>query len=379
MRVVLFCHSLYSDWNHGNAHFLRGIVTELAMRGHRVSVHEPVDAWSVQNLVRDHGEEALEWTMEAYPAIRPHRYDPATLDLDKALEGAELVLVHEWNEPELVRRLGTARTKPGSRFRLLFHDTHHRCVTDPESMARFDLSGYDGVLAFGEAVRDVYGRRGWGRRVWVWHEAADVRVFRPSPLTVSQRGDVVWIGNWGDEERATELRELLLEPVTDLGLVAMVHGVRYPADALAELSRRGIRYGGWLPNFRVPAIFAKYTMTIHVPRRPYVHALPGIPTIRMFEALACEVPLISGRWDDVEELFLPGRDFLVANNADEMRGHMRTLLGDGEARRELARNGRQTILDRHTCAHRVDELCEIAHGLGIREHMNATRPEGLTL
>ena len=28
-KVVLFCHSLRSDWNHGNAHFLRGIATEL--------------------------------------------------------------------------------------------------------------------------------------------------------------------------------------------------------------------------------------------------------------------------------------------------------------------------------------------------------------
>jgi spore maturation protein CgeB len=196
---------------------------------------------------------------------------------------------------------------------------------------------------------------------------------------VNPRGDVVWIGNWGDEERTTELRELLLGPVSDLGLTAMVHGVRYPNSALLELAQRGISYGGWLPNFRVPATFAKFAMTIHVPRRPYVRALPGVPTIRMFEALACEVPLISGRWDDVEELFLPGRDFLVANNADEMRGHMRMLLGDGEARRELARNGRQTIQDRHTCAHRVDELSEIAHGLGVREHMTTSRPEGLTL
>ena len=28
-KIVLFCHSLRSDWNHGNAHFLRGIATEL--------------------------------------------------------------------------------------------------------------------------------------------------------------------------------------------------------------------------------------------------------------------------------------------------------------------------------------------------------------
>ena len=34
MRIVLFVHSLVSDWNHGNAHFLRGVVRELLARGH---------------------------------------------------------------------------------------------------------------------------------------------------------------------------------------------------------------------------------------------------------------------------------------------------------------------------------------------------------
>ena len=32
MRVVIFCHSLASDWNHGNAHFLRGVARELLAR-----------------------------------------------------------------------------------------------------------------------------------------------------------------------------------------------------------------------------------------------------------------------------------------------------------------------------------------------------------
>jgi len=46
MRVVMFCHSLVSDWNHGNAHFLRGVCAELIARGHSVGVYEPRDAWS---------------------------------------------------------------------------------------------------------------------------------------------------------------------------------------------------------------------------------------------------------------------------------------------------------------------------------------------
>ena len=51
MRVVLFCHSLASCWNHGNAHFLRGVARELLARGHEVRAFEPADGWSRANLV----------------------------------------------------------------------------------------------------------------------------------------------------------------------------------------------------------------------------------------------------------------------------------------------------------------------------------------
>src|SRR5881396_2407079 len=59
VKFVLFYHSLVSDWNHGNAHFLRGIATELLKRGHDVAIYEPRDSWSRQNLVKEHGWEPI--------------------------------------------------------------------------------------------------------------------------------------------------------------------------------------------------------------------------------------------------------------------------------------------------------------------------------
>jgi spore maturation protein CgeB len=361
MRIALFCHSLLSDWNHGNAHFLRGVVTELAARGHDVRVFEPRDAWSVENLIADHGAEALGAVHEAYPGLRPHRYDEASLDLEAALEGVDLVLVHEWSPHDLVRRLGEHRRR-GARHRLLFHDTHHRSVTDPTAMGAYDLSGYDGVLAFGEVVREIYVRRGWASRAFTWHEAADVRVFAPR-LDVATTGDLVWVGNWGDDERTAELHEFLLEPVSSIGLRARVHGVRYPAEARAALTARGIEHRGWVANFRVPRVFAEHLVTVHVPRRPYVESLPGIPTIRPFEALACGIPLVCSPWSDAEGLFRDG-DFLVARDGAAMTSLLRMLMNDASARAELSRRGRETILARHTCAHRVDELLAIVASLG---------------
>src|SRR4051812_34126933 len=101
MKVVIFAHSLLSDWNHGNAHFLRGVVVELQSRGINVRVYEPADAWSITNLIADQGEQVVNDTARAYPSLRATRYDPATLDLDEALDEAALVLVHEWNSHAL--------------------------------------------------------------------------------------------------------------------------------------------------------------------------------------------------------------------------------------------------------------------------------------
>jgi spore maturation protein CgeB len=365
MNITLFYHSILSDWNHGNAHFLRGIVHELQLRGHTVQVYEPQGGWSLQNLLDGYGQAKLAELTRYYPTISTNFYTLDTLDLDAVLRDADLVLMHEWNNHELVRRVGEHRTR--SRYQLLFHDTHHRAVTERASMAAYDLRHYDGVLAFGQVIRDLYLREGWARRAWTWHEAADTSVFYPHPRLAAPAGDLVWVGNWGDEERTAELHEFLINPVKELGLKAKIYGVRYPEHALRSLADAGIEYGGWLPNYQAPEEFARYKVTVHVPRRPYVAALPGIPTIRPFEALACGIPLICSPWVDAEHLFTPGQDYLVARTGAEMKAHLQRLLANPDEAAALARHGLDTVRHRHTCAHRVRELESICLELGISE------------
>lgn len=361
MKIALFVHSLRSDWNHGNAHFLRGVASELVARGHAVTAWEPLGAWSAENLVRDHGAAALDAWREAYPELRVRTYQVDALDAAEALDGVDLALVHEWSDPAVVARLGAERARRPA-LRLLFHDTHHRAVTAPGELARFELSRYDGVLAFGEVLAALWRARGFDGRAFAWHEAADVRRFHPR--AAEPAGDLVFVGNWGDEERTAELEEFLLGPVRALGLSASVHGVRYPETGLAALAAAGIAYRGYLPNHRAPEVLAAHRVTVHVPRRPYVEALPGIPTIRPFEALACGIPLVSAPWDDAERLFRPGVDYLVARDGAEMTRHLRAVLAEPALARALAASGLETIRARHTCAHRVDELLAIAAGLG---------------
>lgn len=371
MQIALFCHSLLSDWNHGNAHFLRGVSSELIRRGHEVRVFEPSDAWSVVNLISEEGEGPIERFKAAYPELRPIRYELSTLDLDEALDGVDLALVHEWNEPELVARLSRYRMR-GGRARLLFHDTHHRMVSAEEEMARYDLRGFDGVLAFGRVIRELYLERGLAERAWVWHEAADTRKFYPIKQDGPKR-DLVWVGNWGDEERTRELHEFLLEPARSLKLQGTVHGVRYPQTARGELAASGLSYEGWLANFEVPRAFAYHDVTLHIPRRPYASLLPGIPTIRPFEALACGIPLISAPWEDSERLFAPGEDYLVAKDGREMKELLRMVLSDERLRESLASNGRKRVVEEHSCEHRVTELLGIASSLGLNVEPTLSR------
>lgn len=362
MKIIMFYHSLLSDWNHGNAHFLRGVATELINRGNDVEIYEPENNWSLTNLVNDYGEGAVEEFYEYYPQLSTHFYNKEFLNLDDVLADADLVIVHEWNDHELVKRIGEKKKK--HEFKLLFHDTHHRAVSERQSMSAYDLTNYDGVLAFGNVIRNIYLQERWTKHAWTWHEAADTNVFKPIARD-QYEGDLVWIGNWGDEERTKELFAFLIEPVKELGIKAKIYGVRYPEHAKQALKDAGIEYGGWLPNFKAPEVFAKYRFTAHVPRRPYVESLPGIPTIRPFEAMACGIPLLSAPWNDAEHLFTPGKDFQFAANKKEMKHLVERVLSDEHLVQEQTAQALNTIQQRHTCSHRVDELYNICEELGV--------------
>jgi spore maturation protein CgeB len=367
LRFRFFAHSWVSDWNHGNAHFLRGLVRELIRAGHEVRCYEELGSWSLKNLVMTEKEMAIESIDEfrrAYPELDVRFYQrDGTLDefLNEELKGADIVVLHEWNEPELVNAVLAKKKTCG--FRALFHDTHHRAYTSAGEILRFHLHLFDGVLAFGEAIRKIYSD-GFGiTNVWTFHEAADTTIFRK--LQWAKTCDLLWIGNWGDEERSQELEEYLIRPAKELrNRRVVVHGVRYPQQGLQKLKEAGIDFRGYLPNLSAPIAYAQANLAIHVPRRQYTNGLSGIPTIRFFEALACGAPLVCAPWSDAEHLFRPNEDYVVVSNGDEMTSKVDELLRDSKARTQIAENGLQTVRNGHTCRHRALQLVDICQELG---------------
>jgi spore maturation protein CgeB len=108
MRFLFYTHSLVSDWNHGNAHFLRGVMRELQRRGHRARALEPEGGWSRTNLLADRAPAAEAAFAARFPTCGPETYGPA-FDHEAALDAADVVVVHEWTDPALVARIGRAR------------------------------------------------------------------------------------------------------------------------------------------------------------------------------------------------------------------------------------------------------------------------------
>lgn len=362
MKIIMFYHSLISDWNHGNAHFLRGIATEFITRGNNIEVWEPENSWSRTNLIKDYGIEIQKEFFNYYPQLKTNFYNVDKYSLSQILKEADIVIVHEWNDHLLVSDIGKLKRQLG--YRLFFHDTHHRILTEEEEIRRYDLKEYDGVIAFGNVIRNKYLENGYTKKAWTVHEAADINVFYPR-REYDYEGDIVWIGNWGDDERSSEIREFLFEPVKELNLKCSVYGVRYPVKVINELSEAGISYKGWIPNYKVPEVFAKYKLTVHIPRRPYAKKLKGIPTIRPFEAMACGIPLISAPWEDEENLFTPGKDFLFAENKNDMKNKILELLNNKNNADNLANHALKTILNKHTCSHRAEQLYSIFRECGI--------------
>ena len=361
LRIAYFAHSLRSDWNNGNAHFLRGLMREMGALGHEAVVFEPRVEWSIENLMQERcGKESLQQFAAMYPDLRIELYEAGLIeDRDEwreRLRDFDAILVHEWNPPALAHTLLDLRGELG--YQMLFHDTHHRASSSPDQIRLFGVDRFDGVVIFGEILREIYRKRLGMTRVWTLHEGADTTVFRPLTDVPNQQ-DVVWVGNWGDNERSEEIREFLLQPAATMPERSFtIYGVRYPTEAQSTLYDADVRYAGYLANLNASAVYASSRLTVHVPRQQYAKQMVGIPTIRVFEALACGIPLVSAPWRDAEGLFREG-DMMFVRSGEEMRCAMKQLLERPEEAEAQAERGLETVLARHTCRHRAEELTAI--------------------
>lgn len=343
MRIVIAGLSITSSWGNGHATTYRGLVRELAARGHEVLF-----------LERDLPGDARHRDAPAPEGCTVARYR-ALGDLEAhrdAVRGADAVIlgslvpegarVGEW----LLDRARGATAfydldTPVTLARLTSGDADDLSV---ELVPRFDL-----YLSFtgGRTLRRLESAFG-ARRAEALYCSADPRRYRPVP--VPERWALGFLGTYGQDRQPT-LERLLLEPAWRRARDAfVVAGPRYP---------EGI---GWPPNVdRVehvapadhPAFYSAQRLTLNVTRAEMIVA-GYAPSVRLFEAAACGVPVVSDAWEGLETFFEPGREILVARTSEDVEAHLDGV--DPGRRAALGEGARRRVLAAHTAAHRARQL-----------------------
>ena len=82
----------------------------------------------------------------------------------------------------------------------------------------------------------------------------------------------------------------------------------------------------------------------------------GFVANRLFDALACETPVVSEDFPEIAELFQGA--VLTYREPGDLEPLVRAALADRAAARERAARGRELIVARHTFDHRAAQLID---------------------
>jgi spore maturation protein CgeB len=346
MKLVVFGLTVSSSWGNGHATLWRGLIGALAAHGHRVVFFErdvPYYAFT-----RDLGELpgltlALYGDWESARA----RALPELADADAAMvtsycpdgaAAADLVLssavplsvFYDLDTPVTLARLQAGEPVP---------------YLPPSGLGGFDL-----VLSYtgGAALRELRRRLG-ARRVAPLYGSVDPRSHRPAAASPQYRSDLSYLGTWA-ADRQEQLDRLFLEPARRLqGKRFLIGGALYPADFPWGENVYFVRH---VPPPEHPAFFSSSALTLNVTRGAMAR-MGHCPSGRLFEAAACGVPVLSDRWEGLDEFFAPGREILVAETTEDAMAAI--SLGRGELA-AVARAARERTLAEHTAERRAEQM-----------------------
>ena len=337
MRVVFLGLSITSSWGNGHATNYRALFRALRARGHDPLFLERDVAWYASS--RDAPRAGLLYG--SLDELRS-RFAGEVREADLVVVGSFVpdgVEVAEWT-------LETARgpvafydiDTPVTLAKLAAGDEEY---LTPELVPRFDL-----YLSFtGGPTLDLLESGFGARRARAFYCLVDAEAYRP--LERARRWALGYLGTYS-EDRQPVLERLLLEPARRLPEQRfVVAGPLYPDSIEWPENVDRIEH---LPPPRHPAFYAEQAFTLNVTRAEMRRA-GWSPSVRLFEAAACGVPVVSDRWEGLETLFSPGREILVADGADDVLGFLEHA--DGPRIGALAR---RRVLAEHTAECRVVEL-----------------------
>ena len=344
LRIVIIGLTITSSWGNGHATTYRGLVRELSRRGHHVLFLEHDKPWYAQS--RDlpsppYGRTCLYDSVEDLQ----QRFERDVADSDAVVVGSYVpqgVEVGAWVTG--VARGVTAFYDIDTPVTLAKLERGDFEYLSPELIARYDL-----YLSFtGGPTLDRLERQYGSPCARALYCSVDPEMYFPEPREA--KWDLGYLGTYSPDRQPT-LDELLIEPARRWGTGRfVVAGPQYPDDIDWPANLERVQH---LPPASHRRFYNEQRFTLNVTRADMVRAGYS-PSVRLFEAAACAMPIVSDWWDGLDTLLEPGCEIFIARGADDA---LRILRETTEAdRRATGQRARARILAEHTAAHRAVEL-----------------------
>jgi spore maturation protein CgeB len=345
--VVILGLAITSSWGNGHATTYRSLVKGLHQRGLRVLFLERDQPWYADN--RDarrspYCEVQLYWSL-----------DDLRRRLASRIQSAGAVIVGSYVQDGRDVCDWVLENARGVRA---FYDidtpvTLGRLSTDECEYLRADqIPQFDLMLSFtGGPILQQLEQQYGARRAAALYCSVDVDVYRPQPI--AQDIDLGYMGTYS-ADRQPGLEMLLNAPARQLASRNfLVVGAQYPRRLEWP---RNVQRIDHLPPAQHARFYSRQRYTLNVTRSDMRRAGHS-PSVRLFEAAACGVPIISDEWPGIEEVLAPGSEILIARRADDVIHCLQHLTADD--RRRIARAARERVLESHSGAQRASELAQL--------------------
>ena len=348
LRIAILGLTITSSWGNGHATTFRGLVRGLGRRGHDVLFLERDKPWYA-----DHRD------LAAPPYGDTHLYsslDELDARWSSSVRKADLVMVGSYVPDGQAVAAWVQRQARGV---TTFYDIDTPVTLAALAAEQCDyltpelLRGFDLYLSFTGGPTLQHLSRLGARMARALYCSADPDVYRPDPA-VTPSWDLGYLGTYSGD-RQPVLDELLCRPASAWDGQFVVAGPQYPDTIAWPGNVQRIEH---LPPDRHRAFYAGQRYTLNVTRADMVQAGYS-PSVRLFEAACCGVPIISDAWPGLDTFFQPGEEILTASSSADVLHILRTL--PEPRRRAIAEAARARALAGHTGDHRAAELEAYAH------------------
>ena len=358
MRILIFGLTISSSWGNGHATLWRGLCRALAQRGHSIAFFERDVPYYAEHRDLSSLEQGELVLYDDWERLRSRARDelarsdvaivtsycvdaiPVTDLLRRTHDCARVF--YDLDTPVTLEQLGRGESVP---------------YIPPDGFRAFDL-----VLSYtgGRALDELRTRLGAAATAPLYG-SVDPTTHRPEPPNAAFEADLSYLGTYAaDRQRA--LDRLFLDPARRLpDKRFVIGGAQYPEDFPWLPNLYFVRH---LPPVDHPAFFASSPLTLNVTRRS-MRTMGYCPSGRLFEAAACGAAIITDAWSGLDRFFVPGKEILIANDAEDVMGAMHRSPDDLRA---IGIAARERALVDHTAERRAQELEQLLeHAITRRE------------